>query len=143
MRTIVNDPIQQFRFRVEIDGVEFGARNVSGLEKEIEVAEYAEGGFEGKHKLPGRYETGVLTIERGSFPDKTAYDLVNEALTKSNFRKTITVIEQNRLGEPVKQWTVTEAWASKITAPEFDAESSDVAVEQMEIQYEDLRLEIL
>lgn len=137
-RTMVNDPLQRFRFRVEINGVEFGCRNVSGLELEIEVATYREGGYNATHKLPGIPSTGTLTIEKGVFRDINSYNLVKSALQDVNFRVPITIYELNRKGQPVRQWQLTEAWASKITAPEFDAESSEVSTEQLEIQYEEL-----
>jgi phage tail-like protein len=142
-RTMANDPIQQFRFKIEIGGVAFGARTVSGLEKEVEVAEYAEGGYPNIRKLPGRAKTGVISIERGAFKDKKVANYVNDALTKSNFRKTVVVIEQDRFGKGVRQWVCTEAWASKFTAPEKDATSSDVSVDKIELQYEDIRCDLL
>ena len=37
---------------------------------------------------------------------------------------------------------VLDAWPSKFTAPEFDASSSDNAVESVEIQHEGLQLTV-
>ena len=137
-RTVTNDPQQRFRFKVVIGSSEFGAKNVSGLEKEIEVTNYREGGYKTTHKLPGIASTGTLSIEKGAFADITMYNMIKDALEKTDFRKTITITEQNRLGKAIRQHVVTEAWASKFTAPEFDAESSEVATETIEIQYEDI-----
>lgn len=142
-RTIANDPQQRFRFKVEIGSVEFGASTVNGLEKELEVTEYREGGYKNTHKLPGIASTGTLTIEHGSFADIDLYNMVKSALEDPDFRTDITVVEQDRHGNPKRQWKATEAWASKFTAPEYDASSSEVATESIEIQYEDLEAEVL
>ena len=138
-RTVANDPQQRFRFKVEIGTAEFGAKSVQGLEKELDVTEYREGGYATTHKLPGIAKTGTLQIEKGAFANVDMYNMVKDALEKDSFRKDITIIEQNRLGKGVRQWKVTECWASKFTAPEYDAESSEVATESIEIQYEDLQ----
>lgn len=137
-RTVANDPQQRFRFKIEIGTTEFGAKSVQGLEKELDVTEYREGGYSSTHKLPGIAKTGVLQIEKGAFANVDMYNMVKAALEDTDFRKTVTVIEQNRQGKAIRQWQATEAWASKITAPEYDAESSEVATEQIELQYEDL-----
>lgn len=142
-RTIANDPTQRFRFKVEIGSVEFGASTVNGLEKELEVTEYREGGYQNTHKLPGIASTGTLTIEHGSFADINLYSMVKSALEDEDFRQDITIVEQNRHGVGVRQWKVSECWASKFTAPEYDASSSEVATESIEIQYEDLVGEVL
>jgi phage tail-like protein len=137
-RTVANDPQQRFRFKLEIGPVEFGAKNVSGLETELEVTTYREGGYGKTHKLPGIESTGTLTIEKGAFDNIDMYNMVKDALNNQDFRQDITIVEQNRLGVGVRQWKVSEAWASKFTAPEYDAESSEVATESIEIQYETL-----
>lgn len=142
-RTLNNDPNQRYRFKVEIGAVEFGCTNVGGLEKEIEVGEYREGGYTTTHKLPGIATTGTLTLERGAFNDMNAYNYVKKALEDPDFREDIFITEQNRQGVAKRQFKCTEAWASKFTAPEYDATSSEVATETIEIQYEDLLPETL
>lgn len=142
-RTITNDPTQRFRFKVEIGSAEFGATTVNGLELETEVTEYREGGYKNTHKLPGIASTGVLTIEHGSFADIYLYNLVKSALDDVDFRQDITIVEQDRHGTAKRQWKVSECWASKFTAPEYDASSSEVATETIEIQYEDIVGEVL
>lgn len=142
-RTIQNDPQQRFRFKLEIGSVEFGATTVGGLEKEVEVTEYREGGYNSTHKLPGIASTGTLTVEKGAFANIDMYNMVKEAMEEQDFRKDITIIEQDRHGTAKRQWRVLECWASKFTAPEYDATSSEVATESIEIQYEDLKASVL
>ena len=37
-----------------------------------------------------------------------------------------------------RQWTLKNAWVTKYTAPDLDAKNSDVAIESVEIAYEEL-----
>ena len=136
------DPLQQFRFRIEIEGVaELGFSRASGLENEIEVAEYREGGYDATHKLPGIQSTGTLTLERGATRDLQLYNWYKQALTDENFRRTVTIIELDHSGNEIRRHTIYEAWASKFTPPELDASSSEVAIEAIEIQYEYMETE--
>lgn len=136
-RSIVADPTQQFKFSVEVEGISgLGVSRVSGLETELEVTEYREGGYGATRKLPGIERTGTVTLEKGAFTDKTLYQLFKDSMNNPNFRKTITITERDRLGNPRRTWTLYEAWVSKFTAPELDANSSEVAVESIEIQFE-------
>lgn len=138
-RSIANDPQQQYKFAVEIEGISgIGFRSVDGLETEVEVAEYREGGYNKTRKLPGIEQTGTVTLERGAFADKTLFEWFKSVLSSPDFRKTITITEQDRLGNPRRTWTLYEAWASKITNPSLDATSSEVAVESIEIQFEEM-----
>jgi len=142
-RTVANDPTQRFRFAVEIGTAEFGCQTVGGLEKELEVTEYREGGYKTTHKLPGIATTGTLSIQKGAFANIQMYTMIKEALENQAFRKDIAIIEKNRLGTAIRQFKVSEAWASKFTAPEYDASSSEVATETIEIQYEDIVASVL
>ena len=137
-RTRTNDPLQRFRFKVEINSVEFGAKTVSGLEKELETATYREGGYSVTHKLPGIATTGTLSIEKGAFANISLYNLVKSALEDNAFRLPVTIIEQDRHGNGIRQWELSECWAKKFTVPELDAESSEVSTETIEIEYENI-----
>lgn len=146
-RSRAYDPLQRFRFRVSIapgDGqpMFFGFSRVSGLEKEYEVAEYAEGGYEGTHKLPGKLRTGVITCERGvaslSESATKPFELVEQFLNSARgLRSSIVIEELDYRGITQRTHVIEEAWVSKFTAPEYDAASSEVALESIEIQYED------
>ena len=136
------DPLQQFRYRVEIDGVnEIGFSRVSGLENELEVAEYREGGYDATRKLPGIQTTGVVTLERGATKDMQMYEWYKEALMDENFRRTVSIIELDHNGDEVRRHVLYEAWASKFTPPELDGSSSEVAIDTVEVQYEDFETE--
>lgn len=71
-RTIANDPLQKFMFRVTVPGLPtgLGFQKVGGLTREVGVVEYLEGLYQYTHKLPGREKVGEVTLERGSYATK-------------------------------------------------------------------------
>lgn len=138
-RSVANDPQQQYKFAVDIEGISgIGFSSVDGLETELEVVTYREGGYNATRKLPGIEETGTVTLEKGAFADKALFEWFKQVATSPDFRKTITITEQDRLGNPRRTWVLYEAWASKVSAPSLDATSSEVAVESIEIQFEEM-----
>lgn len=139
-RVVSADPQQQYRFTIAIEGVvALGFTKATGLESEFEVVEYREGGYQATRKLPGIEKTGVATFERGAYTDKALFDWFKLVATSDDFRKTITITEQDRLGNTRRVWNLYEAWVSKIVIPDFDANSSDVSIESLEIQYEQIK----
>jgi phage tail-like protein len=137
-RTASLDPLQKFRFRVTIPGLptEIGFQTVSGLSHEIGVAEYAEGGYEYTHKLPGKPKVGEITCERGAYQDSALAALIKETLTNEDFRQTIIIEHLDRFGNAGKTYKLAEAWVSKWEGSDLDATSDDVAIEKITIQFE-------
>ena len=137
-RTASLDPLQKFRFRVTIPGLptEIGFQTVSGLSHEIGVAEYAEGGYEYTHKLPGKPKVGEITCERGAYQDSALGALIKETLTNEDFRQTIIIEHLDRFGNAGKTYKLAEAWVSKWEGSDLDATSDDVAIEKITIQFE-------
>jgi len=138
------DPFPRYSFLVEIEGIaRAGFMTVSGLEEETEVREYREGGDNTTvRKLAGLNSYAPIVLEMGSTFDKSLWDWrqkVKREGAQGN-RKSISVIQQNEMRQEVKRWQVFDAWPSKFTGPEFDASSSDTAVESVEIQHEGLDL---
>lgn len=140
-RTVADDPLQKFMFRIAIEGLptEIGFQKISGLSREIEVVEYLEGMFAHAHKLSGREKFTELTLERGMFADTTLEDLFKKVLTDSASRTTLTLSYLDRVGEVKRQYVLEEAWASKWEAGDLDATSSDVLIEKATIQFEEIR----
>ena len=138
------DPLPRYNFLVEIEGIaRAGFMTVSGLEEETEVREYREGGDNSTvRKLAGLNSYSPIVLEMGSIFDTALWDwrqLVKRNGAQGN-RKSLSIIQQNEMREEVKRWQIFDAWPSKFTAPEFDASSSDTAVESVELQHEGLDL---
>ena len=127
-RTASLDPLQKYRFRLTVPGLpsEIGFQKISGLSHEIGVAEYAEGGYEYTHKLPGKPKVGEISLA----------DLIKDTLTNPDFRQTIVIEHLDRFGDVAKTYKLAEAWVSKWEGSDLDATSDDVAIEKLTIQFE-------
>lgn len=140
-RTASLDPLQKYRFRVTIPGIpaEVGFQKASGLNLEIGVAEYAEGGYSYTHKLPGKPKVGEVTLEQGAFSSDTdisSMQLVKDTLTKPDFRSTVIIEHLDRFGNPGRVFKLAEAWASKWEGSDLDATSDDAAIDTLTLQFE-------
>ena len=117
-------------------------RSVSGLTIETEVVEFREGGVNGVviHKLPGlvKYPNIVLKLGFAGASDlqKWAFRIAAGQFEHKNG----TIVMSDQKGQVVARYTMTNAWPTKWSGPDFDATSNDVAIETIEIAHEGLRL---
>ncbi|MBI1277547.1 MAG: phage tail protein [Anaerolineaceae bacterium] len=130
------DPYAGYNFRVEIKGlIVAGFTEVNGLQVEIEVKEYQEGGLNAYiHKLPGvtRYPSNLI-LKRGITSDdllwKWHYDVTQGRIKRSNG----SVILFNDAGEEKIRWNFLNAYPIRWIGPQFNANSASVAVETIEL----------
>jgi len=137
-RTIANDPLQKFMFRVTVPGLPtgLGFQKVGGLTREVGVVEYLEGLYQYTHKLPGREKVGEVTLERGSYATKELEAQYKKVLTDSNLRNTVIIGILDRFGNTKRTYKLAEAWVSKWEGSDLDASSDDVAIEKLTLQFE-------
>lgn len=141
-RTIKEDPLQSFMFRVQLSGMsgEIGFTKVSGLSREVDVVEYFENMYEHSHKLPGREKFGDITFEKGMFSDTTFVKEYEKVLgaDKNECRHEVTISILNRFGEVKRKFELYEAWFSKYEVGDLDSSSNDVIVETLTVVFEDM-----
>ena len=141
----LNYPYASFRFRVEFDGVESaGFSEVSGGDISVDVIEYREG-FDARNtprKLSGLTKYGNITLKWGlvgTLEMMTWLQSVASDNTKGAdgiVRKTIVIKSVDVKGGDGPSWEIINAWPSHYTGPDFNALSSEVAVETLEIAHE-------
>lgn len=136
-------PYGRFRYKVEIDGIEAGGfSEVTGFDASIDVMEYREGDMvQTPMKIPGLKKYGNITLKKGLADSRALYDWLAEGVTGEVNRKTITITLLDATESPAASWRVINAWPIKYTAPEFNATSSEVAVESLEIAHEGMTRE--
>jgi phage tail-like protein len=129
------DPYLGFNFVVEIKGLQVaGFTEVSGLQVEVEVQDYREGGLNTHlHRLPGpaRYPNN-LVLRRGLVSD----DLWrwHQAVVKGQIeRRNGSVILRDRSGQERWRWNFEQAYPVRWSGPELRAQSAEVAVEVVEL----------
>lgn len=131
-------PHGRFRYKVEIDGLEAGGfSEVTGFDASIDVIEYREGDMvQTPMKVPGLKKYGNITLKQGLADSKVIYDWMIEGVNGPVQRKTITITLLDEAEAPVASWQVINAWPTKYTAPDFNATSSEIAIESLEIAHE-------
>jgi phage tail-like protein len=142
------DPYRQFNFQVEIDGVgRFGFSEVSGLTTDTTIIEYREGDEtadgQSASRQPGLITYNNIVLKRGFTNDLSAYNwrlLLIEGKT-SPASGCITLLDETR--NPVLRWSFRQGWPSKWEGPELSGNTSEVAIESLEIAHEGLTLEVV
>jgi len=103
-------------FIVEVDGVELGRfREISGLQIDVEVETYTEGGENGfVHKLPGRMTWPNLVLKRGITEQDVLMnwlqDAVGDGMTQRNGktkRTTAAIVLMSTDGQRMRSWNVS------------------------------------
>ena len=128
-------PYGKFRYRVEIDGLDAGGfSEVTGFDASIDVMEYREGDMvQTPYKIPGLKKYGNITLKKGLTDSMVMYEWLITGVDGPVDRKTITITSLDESEQPVTSWQVINAWPVKYTAPDFNATSSEVAIETVEI----------
>lgn len=152
-------PLTKMNFIVTVTNNE-GAGNaafseVSGVEATVDVIEFRQGnaGSLAPVKIPGLVKHGNVTLKFGYTSDnkfkdwiqKCVSDTRKDPMPRSNV--TIEMIDINS-GAPSslqdttesgnKVWTLTNAWVTKYSAPDLNASASEIAIESVELAYEEL-----
>ena len=131
-------PYAKFRYTVEIDGLAAGGfSEVSGFDASIDVIEYREGDIvQTPMKMPGLKKYGNITLKQGVTDSTVMYDWLMLGVEGEVERKTLTITLLDATGAATASWQVINAWPTKYTAPDFNATSSEVAIETLEIAHE-------
>jgi phage tail-like protein len=158
--------LRAFRFQVQLKASPPGSDDVpagtplgdgafqecSGLEVDLDVQEYYEGGRnDGVVRRVGRAKYQNLVLKRGMFYGDSGS--VNTALwtwlqgIASGSRPVIRydgIIQVMSVGDTVAAtWTFDRGLPAKIRGPELNAKTGEVAIEELTIAHEGLRLEDL
>lgn len=133
-------PYRNFRFKVEVAGLSAGGfSEVTGFDATFDVVEYREGDYEiTPMKLPGLMKYGNITLKQGVADNTVIYDWLIRTYNGDIELKTITITLVKEDGSDGPQWQVINAWPVKYTAPDFNATSSEVAFESIELAHEGL-----
>jgi phage tail-like protein len=130
------------RFYVELGGSPQAVfTEVSGLELEVDVFEYEEGGANAHvHQLPGRVRASNLTFKRGITRSTELLEWCFEVARGEINARNLTVVIYDARGEMVMRWNFENAYPVKWTGPQLSAEGTDVAIETLELAHSGLKL---
>ena len=147
-RPLGGEPPISARFLLEVDGVEIGIfSEVSGLQLNVEVDEYSEGGQNGfVHKLPGRMTWPNLVFRRGITDSDALFAWVQKSsgegfaangnkLTRSTGAVTIVDAESTRL----RAWDLDGVFPIRWTGPKLSVNESAALEEELEVAHAGFR----
>jgi phage tail-like protein len=135
------DPLRNFRFRVEIDGIQqAGFSEVAGFDATVEAIDYREG-TDPTHarKLPGLTKYGNVTLKWGVTDSKALYDWHRQIVDGTIQRKNIAIVVLDESGQDKGRWEIVEAWPSKYDPMDLNAKGNDVSIEMLEIAHEGVK----
>ncbi|MBE9116390.1 phage tail protein [Lusitaniella coriacea LEGE 07157] len=149
MATSVEDiknkyPIPVFYYRVTIGGDDSIAfSEVSGLSIQYETITYRDGLSykDGAKHMPGLGSPINLTLQKGIVKsDSYLLDWINTIRLNTVEKRDVRIDLLNENGEATVSWTVKDAFPTKLDAPSFNATSSEVAIESLELMANSLEI---
>ena len=138
-----NDPYKAFNFLVEIDGIQAaGFTECTGLSTETDVIEYREGNERGGvRKIPGLAKFTSIVLKRGLTRSRDLWNWRKVIIDGGVDRRSGVIVVLGDNHTPVARFQFREGWPSKWEGPRFNARSSEVAIETLEIAHEGLEVE--
>ncbi len=149
-------PLTKMNFLVTVSEISGTAAfsEVTGVESSVDVIEFRQGnsGSLAPVKIPGLVKHGNVTLRMGYIIESGFKTWIQECVSETRgalprYDVTIELIDTNPHAPTAtvtatstehRVWTLTNAWVAKYNAPDLDAKNSDVAIESVEIAYEEL-----
>jgi phage tail-like protein len=118
-----------------------GFTECTGLESSLETFDYLEGGVNDRvHRFPTRFAYSNITLKRGVGFGEDLWLWHQEFIEGKGKRRDGFIILQNEMRIPIKIWSFSRGLPVKWVGPSFNAQSSAVSIESLEIAHEQLEL---
>jgi phage tail-like protein len=147
------DPFGNFRFVIELGSIQVaGFAECTGLQMETKVFEYNEGGRnETTLKFPETTNHGNITLKRGLTQSNELinwqFDVAQGIFSKNSRPQNpqsknpdSAIILQDEKGNYVKRWNLIRAFPVKWIGPDFKGNSSELAIETIELAHEGIQI---
>jgi phage tail-like protein len=124
-------PMLTRNFRVTIDGVEIGFAAISQL-----ASASAEMPLRARTKIARRYANVVLRRALGR--DRRLFAWRESIMAGERDRRRVEIRQLGDDFEPVSSWVLEGAWPCRWAGPVFDANASQIAMEEIELAFDKL-----
>lgn len=148
-------PLTKMNFLVTVEGLSgtmAAFSEVSGVEATVDVVEFRQGNSHSLApvKIPGLVKHGNVTLKMGYTIGNGFKEWIEKCVSEQRGampRHNITIelidiqdgapssIYETAKGSII--WTLKECWVTKYSAPDLNASTSEVAIESVEIAYEE------
>lgn len=146
-----DNPYSAFNFQVDlgkgdVDNIQAGFQEVSGLGMEVTIAEYRNGNDKANHvrKIAGVYKASDVTFKRGLIGALDLWEWIKAQREGSPLAKrAITVhLRDEAHNDSVMTWKLSGAQPMKWTGPALNAKGGgDVAIEELVVSVETIDVE--
>jgi len=134
------DPYRNFKFRVEIDGIQTAAFSEATIpDSTTDSVDYREGtDAPVQRKLSGLTKYGNITLKKGLTDSMELYEWRKqvEQSGASKARKNMSLILIDEEGNDKARWDIVEAWPTKYDPSDFSAKGNEVVIETLEVVHE-------
>ncbi|GAB2808446.1 phage tail protein [Ferruginibacter profundus] len=136
-------PMPKFRFEVDL-GTQLkkvAFQEISGMDVENQVIEYRNSNSPlfSTEKMPGMTKYGNVTMKRGVFVnDNSFWQWHDEIKMNTITRRTVIIRLLDESNNVTMQWTLNNAWPTKITSTDLKSDGNEVAIDTLEIAHEQL-----
>lgn len=137
-------PLPAYNYRVRLGSDYYAFSQVSGLNLRYDTVTYRHGlsWLEGATHMPGIQQPVNVTLERGVVRQGSVLlDWINSVNLGSVDREDVIVDLCDEEGVPTVSWTIFNAFPTQLDAPEFNANSNEVAIERLQLTGNDLSIE--
>jgi len=133
-----HDPYLSSRFLVEVDGLIVGGfSEVAGFQSELEMEEYREGGVNHHvRQFPKGVKYPNLSLKRGITDSDVLWKWYDDVRQGTIKRRTVNIICLDSQGNRKLDWQCVNAYPIKWAGPDFVGQSSNVAIESIELTHE-------
>jgi phage tail-like protein len=132
-----NDPVRNFRFRLEIDGLSAAAFSEATITDTVNEAIDYRDGTDPMHvrKLQGLTKYGNVTLKRGITDSMEIYNwhkVIMAGQIQSN-RKQVAIVVVDESGADKARFVISEAWPTKYDPSAMNAKGNEVLIELLEL----------
>lgn len=150
-------PLTKMNFVVSVDGISGSAAfsEVTGVDASVDVIEFRQGnaGSLAPVKIPGLVKHGNITLRMGytrsqdfkTWIQACVNERRNENIRHNVVIELIDIVTTDQSPQSVTEgvdstltWILKDAWVCKYSGPDLNASASEVAIESVEIAYEEL-----
>ena len=137
------DPLRNFRFRLEIDGItQANFSEVQVAESTIDAIDHRDGTDPPwVRKLSGLTKHGNVTLKWGMTVGASALDLYKwfadvSAGQVMQKRKKVSIVVQSEAGDDQARFVISEAWPIKYDPSDLNAKGNEAVIELLELANE-------
>ncbi len=142
-------PLPAYNYRVEIAGQTIAFSGVTGLAIGYEIGTFKESPITNQpgprvSYFPGQPTAPTISLKKGVVKNvsiKALYGWIKTIQANQVEKKDVFIRLCDEEGEPIISWKATNAFPTKLSAPSFDAQSNDAAIEALDLQADFISIE--